>query len=326
MIIADKIIMLRKKNGWSQEELAEQLNVSRQSVSKWESSLSVPDLNKVVAMSALFGVSTDYLLKDEMEELCGSGTDAHDDEVRRTVTVEEANRYLSIARQTAGRIALGVMLCILSPVLLILLLGLVTAALLPFDQAFASAIGLFVLLSLVACAVALFVSAGLRLSEFECLGQEMLSLSYGVEGIVEKRCQAFFNRYRLCLTLGVVLCICGAIPLVLAGVLSAPPVWLMACVCALLCFCSIGVYMVVRVCCVQGSFERLLQKGDYTEENKRRARHTETVSGIYWCLMTALYLGVSFWTSAWHITWVIWPIAGCLWPLISALFGWREKS
>ena len=62
MILADKIIDLRKKNGWSQEELAEQLGVSRQSVSKWESGMSVPDLNKIIAMSELFGVSTDYLL------------------------------------------------------------------------------------------------------------------------------------------------------------------------------------------------------------------------------------------------------------------------
>ena len=62
MILADKIIDLRKKNGWSQEELAEQLGVSRQSVSKWESAQSVPDMGRVVQMSELFNVSTDYLL------------------------------------------------------------------------------------------------------------------------------------------------------------------------------------------------------------------------------------------------------------------------
>ena len=68
MILADKIIYLRKKNGWSQEQLAEQLNISRQSVSKWESGTSIPDLDKILKMSAIFGVSTDYLLKDELEE------------------------------------------------------------------------------------------------------------------------------------------------------------------------------------------------------------------------------------------------------------------
>ena len=67
MILADKIMNLRKKAGWSQEELAEQLNVTRQSVSKWEGARAVPDMEKVVQMSRIFGVSTDYLLKDEIE-------------------------------------------------------------------------------------------------------------------------------------------------------------------------------------------------------------------------------------------------------------------
>ena len=66
MIFADKIIELRKKAGWSQEELAVQLGVTRQSVSKWEGAQSVPDLEKIVQMSHLFGVTTDYLLKDEI--------------------------------------------------------------------------------------------------------------------------------------------------------------------------------------------------------------------------------------------------------------------
>ena len=68
MILSEKIIMLRKKYGWSQEELAERLDISRQSVSKWESGASIPDLERIVGMSQLFGVTTDYLLKDEMEE------------------------------------------------------------------------------------------------------------------------------------------------------------------------------------------------------------------------------------------------------------------
>ena len=68
MILADKITALRKKAGWSQEELAEQLGVTRQSVSKWEGAQSVPDMDKVVQMSCLFGVTTDFLLKDELSE------------------------------------------------------------------------------------------------------------------------------------------------------------------------------------------------------------------------------------------------------------------
>ena len=57
MILAEKIMELRKKNGWSQEELAEKMEVSRQSISKWESAQSVPDMGRIVRLSDLFGVS-----------------------------------------------------------------------------------------------------------------------------------------------------------------------------------------------------------------------------------------------------------------------------
>ena len=62
MIFADKVVQLRKKSGWSQEELAEKLNVTRQSVSKWEGAQSIPDLEKILQLAQIFGVSTDYLL------------------------------------------------------------------------------------------------------------------------------------------------------------------------------------------------------------------------------------------------------------------------
>ena len=71
MILSEKIYMLRKKKGWSQEELAERLGVSRQSVSKWESGASLPDLNRVLELSRIFQVTTDFLLKDEES---GDGT------------------------------------------------------------------------------------------------------------------------------------------------------------------------------------------------------------------------------------------------------------
>ena len=183
MIIADKIMMLRKKNGWSQEELAEKLDVSRQSVSKWESGLSVPDLNKIIAMSTLFGVSTDYLLKDELEEISGSETGERDDAQLRSVSAEEANRYLDLSAKLARRIALGVALCILSPVLLILLSGLADAGVCGVTEPIAIAVGLIALLSLVGGALALFIPSGIQLSEYEYLEKESFSLAYGVVGI-----------------------------------------------------------------------------------------------------------------------------------------------
>ena len=68
MTFSDKLIALRKRAGWSQEELAERLNVSRQSVSKWESAQSMPDIDKILQLSSLFSVTTDCLLKDTQDD------------------------------------------------------------------------------------------------------------------------------------------------------------------------------------------------------------------------------------------------------------------
>ena len=68
MKINEKIYTLRKKSGWSQDELADKLSVSRQSVSKWETGDSVPEIAKLLALAKIFSVTTDYLLDDSKEE------------------------------------------------------------------------------------------------------------------------------------------------------------------------------------------------------------------------------------------------------------------
>lgn len=124
MILADKIIDLRKKNGWSQEELAEKLGVSRQAVSKWESAQAIPDLGRVLAMADLFSVTTDYLLRDENEAPTPAAVEdgASESSVRR-VSMEEASAFLALCRKQAPTRALAVSLCVLSPIPLLMILS-----------------------------------------------------------------------------------------------------------------------------------------------------------------------------------------------------------
>ncbi|MBO5275396.1 MAG: helix-turn-helix transcriptional regulator [Clostridia bacterium] len=67
MKLSDKIIKHRKSNGWSQEDFAEKLNVSRQAISRWENGTALPDAQNILQISILFGVSADYLLNDDYE-------------------------------------------------------------------------------------------------------------------------------------------------------------------------------------------------------------------------------------------------------------------
>ena len=83
--------------------------MSRQSVSKWEGAQSIPDLEKMIRLSKLFGVTTDYLLKDEIEEIGNPETVITDEEEisRKHVSMEEANSFLSVKEETSKTIAFG---------------------------------------------------------------------------------------------------------------------------------------------------------------------------------------------------------------------------
>lgn len=67
MKLPDKIIKHRKANGWSQEDFAEKLNISRQAISRWENGTALPDAQNILQISKLFNVTTDYLLNDDYE-------------------------------------------------------------------------------------------------------------------------------------------------------------------------------------------------------------------------------------------------------------------
>ena len=136
MILADKIIENRKKNGWSQEALAEKLGVSRQSVSKWEGAQAVPDLKKILQLSEVFGVSTDYLIRDEIEEAPTQEMPPVDnglEEPVRSVSMEEASSFLEENETASRTISTGVMMCIWLPVPLSVLQQLASIGYIPMD-------------------------------------------------------------------------------------------------------------------------------------------------------------------------------------------------
>ena len=324
MILADKIIDLRKKAGWSQEELAEKLAVTRQSVSKWEGAQSIPDMDKVVQMSRLFGVTTDYLLKDEIETAEPTVTEDDRRPPLRRVTIGEASDYLALRRAAAPRIALATMLCIFSPIALIGLAAVseLSVSIFPIREDVAAGIGLCVLLVLVAVAVVLFMDCGNKAKEYDFLEKEPFETEYGVTGMVKERQKAFKPTYDRMNTIGTVLCVLSFVPLFAAMALMHEDFFMTMAVCLLLAVVGVGVYFFVYGGTIYSSMEKLLEEGDYTRREKSQKNITGPVSVIYWLVATAIFMIYTFGPKGNgqpRYSWIIWAVAGVLYAAVLAV-------
>lgn len=330
MILADKIIDLRKKNGWSQEELAEKLGVSRQSISKWEGAQSVPDMNRILAMSDLFGVSTDYLLKDSLEASQSEEipTDKGFDEPLRRVEMEEANDFLQTRIVASARIALGVALCILSPIVLILLEVAQEYGLIALTENQATGIGAVVLFLCIGAALPLFITSGIRLGRFDALEKQALDTAYGVDGMVRERRDQYAPTHTRLLVLGIVLCVLSVLPIFLMLLFFGDEndFAMASGAAALLAVVAAGVYLIVRTCVRQAGYSILLQDGEYSPVRKAENRRNEPIAAVYWALALAIYLAWSFITMQWQTTWIVWPIAGVLYGVLEAVLRLTRKN
>lgn len=325
MILGDKILQLRKNKGWSQEELAEKCGVSRQSVSKWEGGVSIPDLGKILLLSQLFDVTTDYLLKDELESPdmeSGFGIVAEpkvEEELRPVVSLDEANTFMALTKKVAPVIAAGVTLCVLSPICLLILCCGAEVGRMPVSENMAATVGIVVLLLMIAVAVTLFISTGNKMARYEYLEKEEIDLEYGVSGIVMEKSRQFEPKFNRSIIAGVVLCIVAVIPVIVAGGMDAGDFICIMTVCILLIMVAVAVNLFIRVGMVKGSYDKLLQQGDYTVENKRGNKLVSKVAGVYWLLVTAGYLGYSFYTEGWGESWIVWPVAGVIFAAVSVI-------
>lgn len=314
MILADKIITLRKKQGWSQEELAHQLNVSRQAVSKWESTASIPELDKIIRMSQLFGVSTDYLLIDDLENVEYA---EYEDTIIRKVDLETANHYLDVAKIAYKKIAQGVVLCILAPITLISLSIWQEANPIAISENVAVSIGIFVLFFLVFIAIILFITYSMKLSKFKYLDEEAFELDYGVKGVIEKRSEPVQDKLNQRIITAIGIIFFAVIQLIISTL-----IWENSQVYSLPIFVflvSIAVYLLTYHGMVKTSYSKLLQQGDYSPKVKEAQKKAEAFSGFYWILVTALYIGSSLLSMRWDRTWIIWPIAALIFAAISTL-------
>ena len=331
MDFSEKIAMLRRQKNWSQEELAEKLMVTRQAVSKWESAQSMPDLDKIVQLSELLGVSTDYLLKSDRDAPEAETPQRTQEKASaRRVTREEVSRFLTLQESTAPKISLGVALCVWSPIVLIGLTALGSVFHVKIPDSVAGGSGLCVLLVMVAAAVALFLTSGMKLKEFEYLEHDPVALDADAAALARQQEAEQAEECARLTTIGVVLCIISVVPIfavmcvgrMLDGYDSLA-------VCALLLLVGIACLLLVRAGSMRGAVDKLLEQGDYTRESKAKSRVVGAISAAYWLVVTAIFLFYTFGPNGNgqpQYSWFIWAVGGVLYgALMAGLSIYRKK-
>lgn len=331
MIFADKLIDLRKKNGMSQEELAEKMNVSRQSVSKWEGAQSVPDLNRILALSRIFSVTTDYLLNDEIE-VCADAPVIEDDDERslRKVTMEEASTFLKINEKNARRTAFAVFLCIVSVIPLMLLGVAGESSRFPLSEDSAGVIGLIILLLIVAASVGIFMISDSEMNPYKYLEEESIDTEYGVSGMVREKKKNYVFSYTRDKIMGSIICIISVIPMIGSVLISESDFACAVGLCIMLFVCGFGVYFLVMAENINEGFDKLLEGGKYSKENKsvkKECSSRPSIGKIYWLILAALFLAVGFIADDWGHNWIILVIGAVLYGVVvefSKFFGGKS--
>ena len=245
----------------------------------------------------------------------------------RYVGDTEVRDYLSWTKRGSRGIGFGVMLCIFSPILLILLAGMQEAGMIEVSDALVVALGVGVLLILVAVAVGFFIYYGISIEKYDYLKKENITMSEAsfayVRGMTGK-IESMFLRNMIA---GVTLCIVSVIPLIVIGAIYEDnDFYCIVAVALLLFLIGIAVFLFITGGMEQAAVKALLQEGEYTTACKEANKMDDKIGGIYWPIITAIYLLWSFVTGYWGITWIIWPIAGVLYAAVIGIYHAVKKN
>lgn len=228
-------------------------------------------------------------------------------------TFEEAMDFIEFNQRESNKIALGVFM---------ILFG---AGLIPTLGTFnLGGIGVAILLLLVALAVGLFVMSGMRQENYKGHYNDKEQIFYMSDDDYNRMYQqhiAFKEKESLRIPLGVMLIILATIPIIIFSVLENEMLIERFGILVVMTMVGIGVSQFIKYGMVNSAFEKTLNIGEYSEEERRFDERIEPIADVYWISMTFIYLTWSFLTMNWHITWIMWPAAGFIWAILSIIVG-----
>jgi len=236
------------------------------------------------------------------------------------INKDDYESFLKVYKKHSFRIALGVFLIVLG-VCLALIVGRI-----PNEFDLASRRGLVAALLIVINvipAVGLFISSGLEMSSFNHIFESEYELDLKERFHIEKLAKDYEKNYHQGILFGVLIIISSVILFVSSAFVESGQTLFIS---LGLFIVGIGVFILIRRGIIQGSFSRLLKKGQYTPEMREAERKTDIVAGIVFPIALAIYLVSSFITKRWDITWIIWPIVAVIFIAFAGVIEEIQKN
>ena len=180
-------------------------------------------------------------------------------------------------------------------------------------------IGLIFMFVMIALAAVGFIRCSSKVSEFAFLDNEEFETEYGVSSVVKKKRDEFKDTTTRINTISTATVILAMVPLFLALCFNPQDIVYVFAVCIMLFMISCGVFGFVYTGSVNGSYNKLLEDGDYTRENKAKNKKLAGFSSVYWLLMVAVSMTLMF--IGVDKFWIVYPIAGVLFVPIRMLYA-----
>lgn len=247
----------------------------------------------------------------------------------KVVGREEAREYLKETKQFFKFIGIGTMLCIYSPIMLILLDAFLEAGFYgeKYLDKLEVCVGVPFLFIMIAVAVGIFIYHGMKFEKYDYLKKEIFTLDIGLEKDLKLELEEKKLSATIKIIVGVVLCILSVLPLIILDEVTDGLEFVSVLSVVLFLFMvGIAVFLFITGGGEQSSYKVLLQEGDYTVSGKKGNKLADKIEAVYWPVITCIYLAWSFITMNWGFTWIIWPVAGVLFGVIEVICKLVEEN
>ncbi|HBN12277.1 MAG TPA: hypothetical protein DD415_01530 [Clostridiales bacterium] len=320
MNISQNLQYLRKRDKITQEELADRLGVSRQSVSKWETGEAYPETDKLITLCDLFGVSLDELMRTDLTATVNISEEPKPKACDGGIFAAEMDKF-------SRAIAAGVFLILFGVAVCVALAGYSLMASEKYSELI-SVMGAVSVLLFVAVAVFLFIYFGIEHDRFR---KEHSVIEYGMS---EDEIKAFSKKFTLMMAALVSGILVGVILLVTMSALIDAEIINTKNQDAVYCFVT-AVFFVILAVCVGGLTYYGIQhsKYDLAEYNKQtkkelnpspRSKLKDAICGAVMMFATALFLILGFVGGWWHPAWVVFPVGGIICGIIGAIMNAKD--